>query len=143
MNKTSERTSTHNEDQENLLILLKEAQNRFGYLSPEVIGNFSILFVAHIGQLLQGLYLADVSGIAKKSGRIILVILIAWVLLNDYMDYVVGTHPIIPEEGIGTVAIVTVIISLISVGIVYGFSLKKKDLFKSIGILKRMRSDLL
>ncbi len=41
MNKTSERTSTHNEDQENLLILLKEAQNRFGYLSPEVIGELA------------------------------------------------------------------------------------------------------
>ena len=53
------------------------------FLSPEVIGTYMILFVAHIGQLLQGLYLADISGLAKKSGRIILDILIAWVLLND------------------------------------------------------------
>ncbi len=37
MNKTSERTSTHNEDQENLLILLKESQSRRSYLPPELL----------------------------------------------------------------------------------------------------------
>jgi len=37
MNKTSERTSTHNEDQGNLLILLKETQSRYGYLSTELL----------------------------------------------------------------------------------------------------------
>jgi len=37
MNKTSKRTSARNEDQENLLILLKEAQSRSGYLPPELL----------------------------------------------------------------------------------------------------------
>ena len=41
MNKTSERMLTHNEDQENLLILLKEAQSRHGYLPPELLAELA------------------------------------------------------------------------------------------------------
>ena len=41
MNKTSERTSTHNEDQENLLILLKESQSRRSYLPPELLAELA------------------------------------------------------------------------------------------------------
>lgn len=37
MNETAERASTHNEDQGNLLILLKESQGRHGYLPPELL----------------------------------------------------------------------------------------------------------
>ncbi len=41
MNKTSERTSTHNEDQENLLVLLKESQSRRSYLPPELLAELA------------------------------------------------------------------------------------------------------
>ena len=55
MNKTSERTSTHNEDQENLLILLKEFQSRRGYLPPE--------FLVELADSL-GISLGEVYGVA-------------------------------------------------------------------------------
>ena len=37
MKRTPGRTTTHGKDQENLLMLLKEAQGRAGYLSPELL----------------------------------------------------------------------------------------------------------
>ena len=41
MSKLSEQISTRRNDRENLLILLKDARNRFGYLSPEAIGELA------------------------------------------------------------------------------------------------------
>ena len=41
MSKLAEQISTRRNDRENLLILLKDARNRFGYLSPEAIGELA------------------------------------------------------------------------------------------------------
>ncbi len=55
MNKIQKETPAHVKDQDNLLVLLKETQNKFGYLSQELL--------AELAQNL-GLPISDVYGVA-------------------------------------------------------------------------------
>ena len=108
------------------------------FLSPEVAWQYVFLFVAHIGQLAQGLFLIG----NRRMTATMLFILGGWTLLNDYADYGLGTHPIIGEKGIEIVAIGTIVISIISIVIVYFGAQKRVNLFKQIPVLDGLRNHL-
>jgi uncharacterized membrane protein YpjA len=70
----------------------------------------TVLFVfGHLGMALEGLALLP----KKRIGALALCAIIAWFLLNDYMDYAVETVPPIPREGMATVATLTVAASVL------------------------------
>jgi uncharacterized membrane protein YpjA len=42
------------------------------------------------------------------------IIALGWLLVNDYFDYVVGTHPYMPGKEIEVIAAVTIFLSFLS-----------------------------
>jgi len=105
------------------------------FLAGSLALGYMVLFIAHIGQFLEGLFL---SGIRKVSAGATVAILLLY-LLNDYSDYAWGTHPLIPERDIGTVAAVTVALSFLSAAFVYLAGRMKLDTFGRIRTLKGVR----
>jgi len=108
------------------------------FLAPSVAPQYIFLFVAHIGQIIQGLFLVG----TKRMGIAMLLILGGWTLLNDYMDYGIGTHPMIAEKGLETVAAGTVLISLVSIAVVFYGAEKRINLFKPFPFLGGLRAHL-
>ncbi len=71
---------------------------------------YSILFVAHLLLASEGLFLAGYFKGNVKNFSISLSLL----LLNDFFDYALQTHPYIPESHIKEIAFVTLILSFVS-----------------------------
>ncbi|VVB73639.1 Uncharacterised protein [uncultured archaeon] len=96
---------------------------------------YSLIFLAHVGQFLEGLFL---SGIKEMSAGTAIAILLLY-LFNDYSDYIWGTHPLIPDRALGTVAAVTIGLSFLSVAFVYLAGRMGLDAFGWIKELKGVR----
>ncbi len=79
------------------------------FLTPERRIFYITMFVLHAGMIAQPLILFP--SIIKNKKHLLLV---PWFLMNDYMDYVVGTHPLFgyPFEDLLVIAIVSVFTSL-------------------------------
>jgi uncharacterized membrane protein YpjA len=105
------------------------------FLAGSLALGYSLIFVSHFGQFLEGLLL---SGIKRVSAGATVAILLLY-LLNDYSDHAWGTHPLIPERDIGTVAAVTVALSILSAAFVYIAGRVKLDVFGKIRVLKGVR----
>jgi len=105
------------------------------FLAGSLAFGYSLIFVSHFGQFLEGLFL---SGVKKVSAGAAVAILLLY-LLNDYSDYAWGTHPLIPERDIGTVAAATIALSFLSVAFIYLAGKAKLDTFGRIRALKGVR----
>jgi len=105
------------------------------FLAGTLALGYSLIFVSHLGQFLEGLFL---SGVRKTSAGVMMAILFLY-LLNDYSDYAWGTHPLIPERDIGTIAAMTVALSFLSVAFVYLAGGIRLDIFGRIKSLKGVR----
>jgi len=81
------------------------------FLAGEDWGMYSVLFFAHLGLLIEGLLLAGAYKIDFKD----IALIGLFYLINDYSDYAIGTHPLIPNENIGLIAAFTVALTLISI----------------------------
>jgi uncharacterized membrane protein YpjA len=108
------------------------------FLAGTLAVGYSLIFISHFGQFLEGLFL---SGIKKASAGVMIAILLLY-LLNDYSDYVWGTHPLIPERDIGTVAAVTVALSFLSVAFVYFAGRAELNMFRRIRALNGIREQI-
>lgn len=63
------------------------------FFQSEPLPHSLALFVAHIGLILQAFLL-----IGRKIPKIYAAILLGWFLFSDYMDYIAGTAPYLPEK---------------------------------------------
>jgi uncharacterized membrane protein YpjA len=79
------------------------------YSQPLFLWTSIIFIIGHLGMALEGLALLP----KKRISALALYAAIGWFLLNDYMDYAVGTVPPIPREGMATVAALTVAASVL------------------------------
>ncbi len=79
------------------------------FLSPERRLLYSCMFISHALLSLEAIPLAYTVKFERRF-----VITLFWLLLNDFMDYVVGTHPYMPLEKIELVAGFTVFLSFLS-----------------------------
>jgi uncharacterized membrane protein YpjA len=78
------------------------------YFQPYMLPVTLIFIAGHMGMVAEG-----VSALPKKRiGALALAIVIGWFLLNDYMDYAVGTVPPIPADGMWLVAALTIASSI-------------------------------
>jgi len=65
------------------------------YLADEILGIST--FLLHAGMVIEGIILIP----RIRPKKYYTVIILALLLLNDYFDYFLGTHPIIPPEYVG------------------------------------------
>jgi uncharacterized membrane protein YpjA len=70
---------------------------------------YAALFPLHIGMVLEGIALLP--WFKAKAAEMVPVL--AWFLLNDYMDYVVGTAPMIPQTHMGLLMKESILATLI------------------------------
>ena len=87
------------------------------FLSPERRLLYSCMFISHTLLALEAIPLAYTVKFNRKC-----VITLFWLLLNDFMDYVIGTHPYMPLEKIGLVAEFTIFLSFFSFIFCYSIS---------------------
>ncbi|MFH1696968.1 MAG: DUF1405 domain-containing protein [Candidatus Diapherotrites archaeon] len=100
------------------------------YFTPAAALIYVVLFAAHIGLI------AEVSLLAGKlSIRPLLALpALAWLLLNDFLDYTLFIHPPIPQEELQFMFIATVAMTLFSVPLAYVlFSHVKKPFIDIFG----------
>ncbi len=93
------------------------------FLSGNQWEMYAFLFLAHLGLLTEGLLLSGIYKLNKAD----LALIGFFYLLNDYADYVIGTHPIIPNENMPIIALFTLILTFTSIGIVWYYGKKRKS----------------
>jgi len=82
------------------------------FLSPAVLGEYAVLFLLHFLALLE--VFTFVSKVDLKW--VFVAVAVVWLVLNDAVDYILGTHPTLPMMDMGqfTVLIMfTVMLSLL------------------------------
>jgi len=84
------------------------------FLMGESFLEYLILLIAHFGLFLEGVYFA---GEREINNRWMLISL-GFYLVNDLLDYTIGTRPSIPNENIELISIMTVGLTLLSFFIV-------------------------
>lgn len=111
------------------------------FFSPELYSQSAILFVSHVGLLLEGLAIVGTSRIDKR----VLAVAIVWFLINDYLDYFVGIHPYVPEDAgrLGLVMSLTFVSSLILPLLSYAAWNRRFNFFSWSGFLTKLRKELL
>lgn len=84
------------------------------FLSSSLGPFYCLMFVLHLGMFVEPLVLLP--HLRPRARHLALVL--AWYLLNDYMDYWIGTNPLAPYhfQGMGVVAIFS-ILSTIGLGL--------------------------
>ncbi|MBI5229059.1 DUF1405 domain-containing protein [Candidatus Micrarchaeota archaeon] len=102
------------------------------FLSPVNFPTYSLLFIAHFGLTLEGLFLmGEVSGEKGFLKKLVLVS-VAWFLLNDFLDYGVGVYPAaVPSRGVKFAFLIgfTVSMTFVSTAIFYLGARKKWNPF--------------
>ena len=76
------------------------------YFSSADIFMYSIFMLGHFGMAAEGFLLFP-----KKVGTSALLFLLAWFLLNDFVDYSLGAHPSLPLQYANTIALFTLALS--------------------------------
>ncbi len=77
------------------------------------------MFVLHFGMILEPVFILPT--IERKRIHLVFV---TWFLLNDYFDYIVGTHPLLgyPFSNIGVIGLFSVLFSVVLCFIVHAGS---------------------
>jgi len=79
------------------------------YFSPETLGLRALIFFLHIGMILVAFTLIAEM---EKPGKASLAAIISYFFISDFFDYVIGTHPTIPEDRITLIAFATLFLTL-------------------------------
>ena len=79
------------------------------YSLPQLLPVTIIFILGHTGMALEGLALLP----KKQVGAAVLLLCIAWFLLNDVSDYFWGTVPPIPQQGMALLAALTFASSIV------------------------------
>ncbi len=86
------------------------------FLAPPLSSFYVTMFVLHSGMVVEPILLLP--SVEKKKWHLAFV---AWFLINDYLDYVVGTHPLVgyPFNDLGYVGLFSVLTSLALCALAY------------------------
>jgi uncharacterized membrane protein YpjA len=87
------------------------------FFAPERYLLYSGIFITHFFLVLEAIPLRNSISSIKRSG---VAATLLWLLANDFFDYVLETHPYIPEKNIEYVAIFTVALTFFAL-----FTVKK------------------
>lgn len=81
------------------------------YFSPATRDFRFIILLLHIGMILVGFTLLKEM---RRLTWIWYVLILVFFIISDYLDYFIGTHPIIPLESVETVKWVTFALSIVT-----------------------------
>jgi uncharacterized membrane protein YpjA len=94
------------------------------YFSPETRAFRFVIVLLHVGMILVAMTL--LKEMKKLNlGRYLLIF--TFFMVSDFFDYVIGTHPIIPEENIKIVSLVTIALSIITCSLTFYYLEKKSE----------------
>ncbi|VVB94721.1 Uncharacterised protein [uncultured archaeon] len=94
------------------------------YFSPETRDFRFVIVLLHIGMLLVAMTLLKEM---KKLNLSRYLLIFAFFMVSDFFDYVIGTHPIIPEENIKIVMWVTIALSIMTCSLTFYYLEKKSE----------------
>jgi len=93
------------------------------YFAPGMLAVSVVFVLGHIGMALEGLALVPKKPLALPA----LALAIAWFLMNDFSDYFLGTVPLIPPEGMGTVRGLTIASSIILPVAIFALAIRIRE----------------
>ncbi len=94
------------------------------YFSPETRAFRIIIVLLHIGMILVAMTLLKEMTKLNLSRYLLI---FAFFMVSDFFDYVIGTHPIIPEESIKFVMWVTIALSIMTCSLTFYYLEKKPE----------------
>jgi len=94
------------------------------YFSPETRDFRFVIVLLHIGMILVAMTLLKEM---KKLNTSRYLLIFGFFMISDFFDYVIGTHPIIPEESIQIVSWVTIALSIMTCSLTYYYLEKKSE----------------
>ncbi|MGB8217204.1 MAG: DUF1405 domain-containing protein [Candidatus Methanoperedens sp.] len=94
------------------------------YFSPETRDFRFVIVLLHIGMILVALTLLKEM---KKLDLSRYLLIFAFFMVSDFFDYVIGTHPIIPEGSVKIVSLVTVALSIMTCSLTFYYLEKKSE----------------
>ena len=95
------------------------------YFSPETRNYRFVLLLLHIGMILVALTLLKEMGKLNFKGYLLI---FGFFMVSDFIDYVIGTHPIIPTESVPVVMWMTIALSIIISGLTFYYLEKSKGI---------------
>lgn len=109
------------------------------YFSPVNLSFSLILLLLHVGECLEGLLF-----LGFNFSRKTLLIAGGWFLANDFLDYVIGTHPLLPPspEKLFYTAVFSFVLTIFSLVLFYIIGRKRKSIFKGFSLLSKLSSFL-
>ncbi len=102
------------------------------FFSQPYLPQTLILIVGHILMAASSFVI-----VPKKLGLGIVATVFAWFLLNDFVDYWLGTMPIFPHKHLGFVVLASIGLSILSVFVLY-----KLRNWRDLGIMEWVRLQL-
>lgn len=108
------------------------------FFAPELFMESSILFILHIGLILEAFLLIGKNNV----GMLLLLIAFGWYFLNDWIDYELGMHPYLPAVNEFLIAF-TVGLSIFSVLLVYVSNYLKINPYFWNKFLYKLRDEIL
>ncbi|MCX9024827.1 MAG: DUF1405 domain-containing protein [Candidatus Methanoperedens sp.] len=94
------------------------------YFSPETRDFRFIIVLLHIGMILVAMTLLKEM---KKLNFSRYLLIFSFFMVSDFFDYVIGTHPIIPEESVKIVSFVTIALSIMACSFTFYYLEKKSE----------------
>jgi uncharacterized membrane protein YpjA len=94
------------------------------YFSLETRDFRFVIVLLHIGMILVAMTLLKEMGKLNFSRYLMI---FAFFMVSDFFDYVIGTHPIIPEESVKIVSWVTVALSIMTCSLTFYYLEKKSE----------------
>jgi len=109
------------------------------FFSPENALLYVVMLVTHLGMVVEGLFF---TGLNKPS--VALVAVGAWLLVNDFFDYALGTHAALPEvpEKVFVTAFFSIALTAFSTALFYFLARREANVFAASSFLTRARRHL-
>ncbi len=94
------------------------------YFSPQTWDFRFVIVLLHIGMILVAITLLKEM---KKLNLMRYLLIFAFFLISDFFDYVIGTHPLIPQGNIKIVMWVTIALSIMTCSLTFYYLEKKPE----------------
>ncbi|MFZ3060076.1 MAG: DUF1405 domain-containing protein [Candidatus Methanoperedens sp.] len=94
------------------------------YFSPQTWAFRFVIVLLHVGMILVAMTLLKEM---EKLNLSRYLLIFTFFMVSDFFDYVIGTHPIIPEENIKIVMWVTIALSIMTCSLTFYYLEKKSE----------------
>lgn len=93
------------------------------YFSPETRNYRFVLLLLHVGMILVSLTLLKEMGKLNLTGYLLI---FGFFVVSDFIDYSIGTHPIIPTESVPVVMWMTIALTIVTSALTFYYLEKSR-----------------